>query len=90
MEIAQQIGDRHGEALSLFNQAIALAKLKKYPDAIQSYQHAKQMFEKLKLAHMVEQCDTEISNLTRRKSSKIPLWFYFCVGLAIVFMIWWL
>ncbi|MDY6939852.1 MAG: tetratricopeptide repeat protein [Cyanobacteriota bacterium] len=65
LEIAREIEDRRGEARSLFNQADALAKIKNHPEALQCYQQAKQIYAELKLAHLVEKCDTNISKLAR-------------------------
>ena len=90
LEIARQISDRRGEAISFFNQGIVFAKLKNRPEALPSFQHAKQIFAELKLAHLVEKCETEISNLPRRKRFKLSLWLFFYLGLAIALLIWYL
>ncbi len=42
-DIARETGDRNGEANSLFNLAIAFAKLKRRPEALQNYQQAQQI-----------------------------------------------
>jgi tetratricopeptide (TPR) repeat protein len=97
LEIMRHIGDRNGEATSLFNQAIALAKLDQHWEALQSFQHAKQIFEELQLAHLVEKCNTAIAECnpiiatpSPRRSQSPPLWLFFCMGLAVVFLVWWL
>jgi len=42
-DIARKIGDRNGEANSLFNLAIAFAKLKRRLETLQNYQQAQQI-----------------------------------------------
>ena len=65
LDIEREIGDRSGEAASLFNMAIALAKLDRRWEAQQHFEQAQQIYEAIKLDHMVEQCKTALYNLGR-------------------------
>ena len=62
LEIKREIGNRHGEADSLFNIAMALAKLGETWEALQHYQQAKQIYQSLELKHEVEKCGDAIYN----------------------------
>jgi type VI protein secretion system component VasF len=69
--------------------AIALATLKRRPEALQTYQQAQQIYESLTLDFRVKQCQSAIAQLQRR--SRFPWWGWFLVGVAIVVAIaWWL
>ncbi|NJK28297.1 MAG: tetratricopeptide repeat protein, partial [Coleofasciculaceae cyanobacterium SM2_3_26] len=63
LEIKRQIGDRNGEADSLFNKGQALAKLDDKWNAEQSLKAARKIFEALKLDFRVKQCDTAIAQV---------------------------
>ncbi|TVQ19605.1 MAG: tetratricopeptide repeat protein, partial [Leptolyngbya sp. DLM2.Bin15] len=54
-------GDREGEANSLFNMGIALARLDQHDEALQSFQQALAIYEELNLDHRVEQCKAAIA-----------------------------
>jgi tetratricopeptide (TPR) repeat protein len=61
LEIKREIGDRHGEADSLCNLALALAKYEpRQFEALTALQQARAIYAELKLDHEVEQCDAEI------------------------------
>jgi len=66
LENKPQIGDRRGEAHSLFNMASAFAEIKRRSEALQNYQQAQQIYESLSLDFRVEQCQSEIDRLQKR------------------------
>ena len=56
-EISREIGDRDGEARSLFNMAISLGRIDEHFNAFQNFQKAKLIYEDLALDHMVKKCN---------------------------------
>ncbi|PSB29552.1 tetratricopeptide repeat protein [Stenomitos frigidus] len=65
LEIDREIGDRNGEADSLFNRAIDLNKLGRSWEALQHYQKAKKIYQSLGLEHRVKMCDAAIYQLNQ-------------------------
>ena len=114
MEIKQAISDKAGVARSLFNLGHALGKIDEHFNALQNYIKAKEIYEELKLDHIVEQCQNNIEvctqtiaaqrrtpptlddgykskpNYKKRQDRKQLRILWFCVGIAIVFLIAWL
>ena len=95
--LKQEIGDRRGEANSLFNMGSTFAKLKRRSEALQNYQQAQQIYAELQLENDVKDCQTRIFSLQKRplwylrSSTRFPWWGWFLVGVAIVLAIaWWL
>ena len=66
LEIAREVGDRCVEGASLLNKAQALAKYEpRRFEALDTLQQARAIYTKLKLDHMVEQCDEAIYNFNQ-------------------------
>ena len=58
LKIQREIGDRHGEANSLFNQGFALAKYKPQSlEFLDVLKQARTIYVELKLDNQVRQCD---------------------------------
>lgn len=53
-EMAQVIGDRRSEAMSLGNLGLTLEKIDEHFNALQNHKKEKAIFEELKLDHMVQ------------------------------------
>jgi tetratricopeptide (TPR) repeat protein len=62
-DIVREIGDRNGEANSLFNMALSLAKLDRRWEARQHYEQSKRIYEELQLDHKIKECNTALYNL---------------------------
>lgn len=61
LEIKREIGDRYGEANSLFNQAIVIAKYEpRRFESLSQLRQARTIFVELKLGHIIKQCDEAI------------------------------
>jgi tetratricopeptide (TPR) repeat protein len=54
--IQREIGDRHGEAASLFNRAVALANLDDHWATREGFEQARALCVEMQLTHMVEKC----------------------------------
>lgn len=72
-KVAHEIGDRHNEEVSLFKMGSALIDMGKAlsqnsrrAEALQKFQQALAIFEKLKLKDMIEKCKTAIQNQRRK------------------------
>lgn len=66
MEINREVGDRHNEAISLYNKALALAKYEpRRFEALDTLQQARTIYTKLKLDHRVEQYNKAIYDFNR-------------------------
>lgn len=63
LEIARVIEDRNGQADSLFNCALALAKVDDYWTARQKLELALEIYDELQLPHRIKQCSTRIREL---------------------------
>ena len=61
LAIQREIGDRKGEANSLYNKALSLKELNHRTDALQCFQQALIIYADLKLDHCVEDCTTQIA-----------------------------
>jgi tetratricopeptide (TPR) repeat protein len=63
LEIARDIGDRRGEANSLFNTALALKKLDNLSEAKSCFEAASAIFGELGLQNDIDDCEKEIQEL---------------------------
>jgi tetratricopeptide (TPR) repeat protein len=96
LEIAREIGDYWGEGTSLLNMGLALESLNRRTEALDHFQQAKVIFTKLQLDHMIEQCDSNIQRCQKaidksQRNQRLRSFFLcFGIGLAIVFLIYWL
>lgn len=64
---------------------LSLCYLNKPNEALPLLRKSKIIYEECKLYHMVEKCNKAIIIESNRKMNQI---FYFCVGLAICFVVW--
>jgi tetratricopeptide (TPR) repeat protein len=96
LAITREIGDRWWEGGSLVNMGLTLAKLNRRTEALNHFQQAKAIYQDLQLDHMIEKCDNEIQRCNqaitkKQRNQRLQLFLiWFCVGLAIVLLIYWL
>ena len=65
LDIAQEIGDRSGEALAWFNLGGALEKVKQKSEAVDAYGNARQLYQEMGLDADVQDCDEAIERVSQ-------------------------
>ena len=72
MVIAQQIGDRNGEATAWFNLGLALENVNRESDAIGAYRNARKLYQAIGLDTDAQDCDREIERLSQPQVPTTP------------------
>jgi len=95
LTIQREIGDRNGEANSLYNKALCLKVLNRLEDALQYLQRALIIFTHINLEHNIQNCKIHIAQIQTfiefiQFLRSPPLWFYFAISLVGVLIIWWI
>ena len=67
LEIAQEIGNRYGEANAWFNLGLALENLNREADAIEAYGNARRLYQAMGLDADVQDCDKAIEGLSHQE-----------------------